>query len=465
MSIVQVAIRPASGAFGQPVRRLPLRKENFMPPALDQIDLESLLRDAISSVAVAAYARGIGISAHVDTRLASRVRCDSKALSGYLRRGLARTVDAGHTAKIALALWRGEAGPDGGAQILLEACRAVEEGETPLTGLADLWTLPIDGGNAQPVAARQSDGAETVLIPLPCTAIEDAPPIARRWSESFRDRYLLAVRDPLFDRERCAASLAAVGLEVTFTKSAEHALEIAQAGAEAGRPPDFLVLDSDLLGDGAAALARRVRADPALAGARIMLTGNRLSTDQPGDDAELFDAMLRPPMPWRRLMDVLHDLVRQPMTSPATSAAPQPAENRTAGDTPALAGRRILIAEDVATNQMLLRAVLAPTGAEIEVVADGAAVLERQAEAPADLILMDLQMPGMGGIAAMRRLRALGGAAGAVPVVALTAYARSADRQLALDAGMDAYLAKPIVVAEFYDLLRRLLPEGEDVNG
>ncbi|MFQ5566200.1 MAG: response regulator, partial [Paracoccaceae bacterium] len=68
----------------------------------------------------------------------------------------------------------------------------------------------------------------------------------------------------------------------------------------------------------------------------------------------------------------------------------------------------------------------------------------------------------MGGIAAMRRLRALGGAGGAVPVVALTAYARSADRQLALDAGMDAYLAKPIVVAEFYDLLRRLLPEGGD---
>lgn len=436
-----------------------------MPPALDQIDLENLLRDAISSVAVAAFARGIGISAHVDTRLASRVQCDSKALSDFLRRGLARTVDAGHTEKIGLALWRGESGPDGGAQILLEACRSVGEGETPLTGLADLWTLPIDGGNAQPVAARQSDGAETVLIPLPCTAIEGAPPIARRWSESFRDRYLLVVRDVLFDRERCAASLAAVGLEVSFTKSAEHAMEIAQAGAEAGRPPDFLVLDSDLLGDGAASLARRIRADPALAGARIMLAGDRLSTDQPGDDAELFDAVLRPPMPWRRLMDVLHDLVRQPMTSPATSSAPQPAENRTAGDIPALAGRRILIAEDVPTNQMLLQAVLAPTGAEIEVVADGAAVVERHGEAPADLIVMDLQMPGTGGIAALRRIRALDGAAGAVPVVALTAYARSADRQLALDAGMDAYLAKPIVVAEFYDLLRQLLPEDGDGTG
>jgi CheY-like chemotaxis protein len=71
----------------------------------------------------------------------------------------------------------------------------------------------------------------------------------------------------------------------------------------------------------------------------------------------------------------------------------------------------------------------------------------------------------MGGIAAMRHLRAMEGGPGAVPVVALTAYASSTDRQMALDAGMDAYLAKPIVVAEFYDLLRRLLPEGGDGAG
>jgi CheY-like chemotaxis protein len=136
----------------------------------------------------------------------------------------------------------------------------------------------------------------------------------------------------------------------------------------------------------------------------------------------------------------------------------QPAAGPSKGAIPSLAGRRILIAEDVATNQILLEAVLAPTGAEVEVVTDGATVLERHAEAPADLILMDLQMPGMGGIAAVRRLRAKGGAARVVPIVALTAYARSADHKLALSAGMDAYLAKPIVVSDLYDLLRRLLP-------
>jgi CheY-like chemotaxis protein len=83
----------------------------------------------------------------------------------------------------------------------------------------------------------------------------------------------------------------------------------------------------------------------------------------------------------------------------------------------------------------------------------------RLAEAPADLILMDLQMPGMGVIEAVRRLRAMGGAAAEVPVMALTAYVRYADRKVAMEAGMNAFLAKPIVVAELYDLLHQLLPE------
>jgi hypothetical protein len=105
MSIVRVKLRPASGAFSQPTGRLPPRKENWMSPAPDRIDLESLLRDAISSVAVTAFSHRIGISAHIDNRLPSSVRGDARALSGYLRRGLARTLEAGRTERIAIALW------------------------------------------------------------------------------------------------------------------------------------------------------------------------------------------------------------------------------------------------------------------------------------------------------------------------------------------------------------------------
>jgi CheY-like chemotaxis protein len=146
--------------------------------------------------------------------------------------------------------------------------------------------------------------------------------------------------------------------------------------------------------------------------------------------------------------------------TPAQSSGSESPEHFHLGRIPTLTGRRILVAEDVATNQALLKAVLEPTGAEVEIVSDGTALLKRHSQAPADLILMDLLMPRMNGITAVRRLRALGGAAKLVPVVALTAHARGVDRSLALNAGMNAYLAKPIVLSELYDLLFELLPEG-----
>ncbi len=55
-----------------------------MPPTPDRIDLESLLRDAVSSIAAAAFSHRIGITAHIDNRLPSSVLCDAEALSGYL---------------------------------------------------------------------------------------------------------------------------------------------------------------------------------------------------------------------------------------------------------------------------------------------------------------------------------------------------------------------------------------------
>jgi len=428
-----------------------------MPSAKDEIDLEHLVREAISGAAVKAYARGIDLSAHIDNRLNSRALGDGLALSGYLRRGLARTVTAGQTGQIALGLWRGEAdGENGDPPILLEVCRAVDETEMPQSRLADLWAQPTGGGNARPAVARQSDGAETVLIPLPCEPVPDAPQIVQKWGNGFHGCYILHVGDVLYDRERFRASFAAAGLEVGFAIPPANAMEQARSRADNGQSVDFLLIDGDRLDESAIALARDFRADPRLAGARIVVTGVARGLESSSYDSALFDALPCQSMPWRRLMDVLHGVARASAEGPS----PKPAAGEIGSAIPLLAGRRILIAEDVATNQVLLKAVLVPTGADVELVADGAALLERYALAPADLILMDLQMPGMGGIAAVRRLRASGGAGRAVPVVALTAYARSADRRLALGAGMDAYLAKPIVVSELYDLLRNFLPEG-----
>jgi CheY-like chemotaxis protein len=83
----------------------------------------------------------------------------------------------------------------------------------------------------------------------------------------------------------------------------------------------------------------------------------------------------------------------------------------------------------------------------VETAADGYLGVEAAARGGFDLILMDIQMPGIDGVEAARRIRALGGAAAATPIVALTANVLAHQRQAYLDAGMDGVVGKPIAPA------------------
>jgi PAS domain S-box-containing protein len=124
------------------------------------------------------------------------------------------------------------------------------------------------------------------------------------------------------------------------------------------------------------------------------------------------------------------------------SAHPQdPPENR-------LRGVRLLVVEDNATNQVVVRDLLAGWGAEVDVVGDGVAALERLKTTMYDLVLMDVQMPRMDGLEATRRLRRDLGSD--VPVIALTASMLRENRQEAFAAGMDDYVSKPFTSASLY---------------
>jgi len=109
-----------------------------------------------------------------------------------------------------------------------------------------------------------------------------------------------------------------------------------------------------------------------------------------------------------------------------------------------LTSRRVLVVDDNAVNLTVAEEFLRVLGATVRTAASGERGLELLAEAPADLILLDIHMPGMDGLEVLRQLRASGGAAAAAPVVALTADAMAGDRERYLDAGMDGYLAKPL---------------------
>ena len=123
---------------------------------------------------------------------------------------------------------------------------------------------------------------------------------------------------------------------------------------------------------------------------------------------------------------------------------------------------KVLLAEDNPVNQKVASAILRKFGHAVTVVADGYEAVEAVRKGDWDLVLMDVQMPGLDGLAATRRIRALEGPKAGVPIIAVTANALKGDDVRCLEAGMNGYLAKPIEPARLAEALRKFaLPKVE----
>ena len=118
---------------------------------------------------------------------------------------------------------------------------------------------------------------------------------------------------------------------------------------------------------------------------------------------------------------------------------------------------RVLVAEDNPLNQLLLTQMLASIGHQAVVVDDGLSAVKHVAEAPVDLVLMDITMPGMDGVEATERIRAMDGDRRSTPIIAVTANAGPDAKSEYLELGMDDYVPKPIdldVLSEVIDRVR-----------
>ncbi|MDB5477054.1 MAG: sensory box histidine kinase/response regulator [Phenylobacterium sp.] len=128
---------------------------------------------------------------------------------------------------------------------------------------------------------------------------------------------------------------------------------------------------------------------------------------------------------------------------------------------PVLGGLRMLVVEDNATNRMIATKLLESMGAAVETAADGYLGVEAAARGGFDMILMDVQMPGIDGLEAARRIRGLGGEPARTPIVALTANVLAHQQRRYLDAGMDGVVGKPISPGALIAEIARLMQAAE----
>jgi two-component system, sensor histidine kinase len=105
----------------------------------------------------------------------------------------------------------------------------------------------------------------------------------------------------------------------------------------------------------------------------------------------------------------------------------------------------VLVVDDSSTNRLILTRLLEAMGHRVETAPDGETAIERVGAGVFDLVLMDVQMPGIGGLEAARRIRGISGFAGRTPIMAVTADASDSERAVYAAVGMNGVTAKPIM--------------------
>jgi CheY-like chemotaxis protein len=128
------------------------------------------------------------------------------------------------------------------------------------------------------------------------------------------------------------------------------------------------------------------------------------------------------------------------------------------------AGLKILMADDAVPNRELVTAILGGLGLALETVCNGAEAVEAARTGAYDLILMDVHMPVMDGLDATRAIRAMGGATGRTPIIALTANVQPEQVVRCGEAGMDGHVGKPIQISELLAVLASVAARVEDVG-
>lgn len=244
------------------------------------------------------------------------------------------------------------------------------------------------------------------------------------------------------------------GMRSVLADSAEAAFDALTIAQESGNLFDLVLLDVCMPDVDGFELCERIRQDAALAHLTILM----LSSAGYNDNTAYFRnlgvaAHLLKPVGQHELRDAINSILAHKAYREVPQSLPAPQVVEQAPSNECL---RILLAEDNGVNQQVASRLLMKFGHSVRIVSDGRQAVQAFEEEPYDLILMDIQMPTMGGYeaTAIIRQREADSNSGHTPIVALTAHAMKGTREICLAAGMDGYLSKPIKIPELQDMLK-----------
>ncbi len=290
------------------------------------------------------------------------------------------------------------------------------------------------------VFSRQSEAALTALTEP--TTLHDLP--------------VLVVDDNATNRLILAEMLRNWRMAPTAVESGQAALAELKRGLQADEPYQLVLLDGMMPHMDGLVLAERIRQSPDLRDTTLIMLSSAGSSEDSARCRELgITHVLMKPVKQSELLDAI---VAELSIATSDESVGSPVESL-----PATKSLHILLAEDGLVNQTVAVNLLTDRGHEVTVANNGQEAVAAFDREPFDIILMDIQMPGMDGYEATARIRLKECELGThIPIVAMTAHAMKGDRERCLEAGMDGYIAKPIRAQQLYETVESMAGQPFD---